>query len=267
MLNNVKDICIVGLGTIGSSTGKYLKKYYNVIGIDINSQKVEAASKLFPTYDEWADAPNSDAYIICVNTGLGNKPTVKPFEKVCKSIADKEGTQPLIAIESTLPYGASRKMCAEYDFTNLVNCPHRYWGVDEELYGVNQLRVIGGINEDSLQNGIEFYTKAEIPLHPVSSIEISELSKVVENSHRYVQIALVEELFMMCQENGINFEELREACNTKWNVGLLEPRNGIGGHCLPKDIKMLTEMRDSEFASIFREAQKIDKDYRLRLPK
>jgi len=72
-----------------------------------------------------------------------------------------------------------------------------------------------------------------IPLYPVSNIEIAEITKIAENAHRYLQIALAEDLYLYCQGNGINFQELRDALNTKWNVDILEPRDGIGGHCLP----------------------------------
>ena len=67
----------------------------------------------------------------------------------------------------------------------------------------------------------------EIPMHSVSSIEVAELTKIIENSHRYLQIAFAEELYLYCQANNILFSELRDALNTKWNVEILEPRDGI----------------------------------------
>ena len=76
-----------------------------------------------------------------------------------------------------------------------------------------------------------------IPMHPVSEIEIAETTKIVENAHRYLQIAFAEDLYLYCQANNLNFPELRDALNTKWNVNILEPREGIGGHCLPKDTR------------------------------
>ena len=81
-------------------------------------------------------------------------------------------------------------------------------------------------------------TSLGIPMHPVSEVEIAELTKIVENAHRYLQIAFAEDLYLYCQANNINFAELRDSLNTKWNVNVLEPREGIGGHCLPKDTKM-----------------------------
>ena len=101
----------------------------------------------------------------------------------------------------------------------------------------------------------------EIPMHSVSSIEVAELTKIIENSHRYLQIAFAEELYLYCQGNNILFSELRDALNTKWNVEILEPRDGIGGHCLPKDTKMF--LTSSKMRSkILQSALEVDTLYR-----
>ena len=101
-----------------------------------------------------------------------------------------------------------------------------------------------------------------IPMHPVSTIEIAELSKIVENANRYLQIAFAEDLYLYCQANNINFSELRDAINTKWNVHILEPRDGIGGHCLPKDTKMFLQSSKSIKSKILEAAMEADQDYR-----
>jgi len=101
-----------------------------------------------------------------------------------------------------------------------------------------------------------------IPMHPVSKIEIAELSKIIENAHRYLQIAFAEDLYLYCQANNVNFSELRDALNTKWNVNILEPREGIGGHCLPKDTKMFLQSSKSIKSKILTAAIEADQDYR-----
>jgi len=105
-----------------------------------------------------------------------------------------------------------------------------------------------------------------IPMHPVTEIETAEITKVVENAHRYLQIAFAEELYLYCQANNINFPELRDALNTKWNVNILEPREGIGGHCLPKDTKMFLHSSSSSSKSkrskILTAAMEVDQQYR-----
>ena len=99
-------------------------------------------------------------------------------------------------------------------------------------------------------------------MHPVSSVEVAELTKIVENAHRYLQIAFAEELYLYCKSNSISFSELRESLNTKWNVEVLEPRDGIGGHCLPKDTRMFINSSNTIKSKILQAAIEIDEDYR-----
>jgi UDP-N-acetyl-D-mannosaminuronic acid dehydrogenase len=103
-----------------------------------------------------------------------------------------------------------------------------------------------------------------IPLHPVSDVEIAEITKIAENAHRYLQIAFAEDIYLYCQANSINFPELREALNTKWNVEILEPRDGIGGHCLPKDTKMFLQSSKSlsTRSKILKASMEVDEEYK-----
>jgi UDP-N-acetyl-D-mannosaminuronic acid dehydrogenase len=113
-------------------------------------------------------------------------------------------------------------------------------------------------------NDINYTPNLGIPLHPVSDVEIAEITKIAENAHRFLQIAFAEDIYLYCQANSINFPELREALNTKWNVEILEPRDGIGGHCLPKDTKMFLQSSKSVAGSsrILRAAMEIDEEYK-----
>jgi UDP-N-acetyl-D-mannosaminuronate dehydrogenase len=115
-------------------------------------------------------------------------------------------------------------------------------------------------NNNSHGNGLN-QNSLNIPMHPVSMIEIAEITKIVENAHRYLQIAFAEELYLYCQENSMSFSELRDALNTKWNVNILEPREGIGGHCLPKDTKMFLQSSKSK-NKILSAAMQADQNYR-----
>jgi UDP-N-acetyl-D-mannosaminuronate dehydrogenase len=105
-----------------------------------------------------------------------------------------------------------------------------------------------------------------IPMHPVLEVEIAELTKIIENAHRYLQIAFAEDLYLYCQANGLHFSELRDSLNTKWNVNILEPREGIGGHCLPKDTKMFlnstSTTKSSIRSKIIEAAIEVDSDFR-----
>jgi UDP-N-acetyl-D-mannosaminuronic acid dehydrogenase len=102
-------------------------------------------------------------------------------------------------------------------------------------------------------------------MHPVSEVEIAEITKIAENAHRYLQIAFAEELYLYCQTNDINFPELRDALNIKWNVEILEPREGIGRHCLPKDTKMFLQST-SRKSKILTAAMEVDEDYKTSEP-
>jgi hypothetical protein len=113
-------------------------------------------------------------------------------------------------------------------------------------------------------NGSTKKTSLGIPMHPVPEIEIAELTKIIENAHRYLQIAFAEDLYLYCQANNINFAELRDSLNTKWNVNILEPREGIGGHCLPKDTKMFLNSSKSIKSKILEAATEVDNEYRRR---
>ena len=119
-------------------------------------------------------------------------------------------------------------------------------------------------SSDNKNNVINYTPNLEIPLHPVSDVEIAEITKIAENAHRYLQIAFAEDIYLYCQANSINFPELREALNTKWNVEILEPRDGIGGHCLPKDTKMFLQSSKSVStrSRILKASMEVDEEYK-----
>jgi UDP-N-acetyl-D-mannosaminuronate dehydrogenase len=126
--------------------------------------------------------------------------------------------------------------------------------------------VIGGIDEASLEAALPFYRRAGIPLLPVADIRLAELCKAAENTDRYLKIAYAELLKMICEDNGMDFEELRRAMNTKWNVEVLEAREGIGGTCLPKDI-LYVKAASAARCHILDGARSVDEMYRKTLEK
>ena len=104
-----------------------------------------------------------------------------------------------------------------------------------------------------------FYKALKIPLYPLSSLEVAEATKIAENAHRYVQIAFAEELKLIAEKIGLDFEEWRDAVNTKWNVDLPEARTGIGKECLPKDTAFLALLDPN--ATLLRGAMKANENY------
>lgn len=263
-------VCVLGLGEIGLPVAKYVKrKGLQVSGYDIKQEAVGKANENgIKASTNWQEIPVSDVYIVCVYAGLREEnPDFSSIydvsEKNYKKNTSTSSKTCLVSIESTVMPGLCKRL---YEETfkkrfKLVHVPHRYFADDHIRHGVKQLRVIGAIDDESLEEGWIFYNKKlGIPLHKVSSIEIAEMSKIAENAFRYVQIAFSEELRIICDELGMNFNELREACNTKWNIELPEARNGIGGHCLPKDTKYFASL--TQKAKLASSAMLVDRIYR-----
>lgn len=263
-------VCVLGLGEIGLPVAIYVKrKGLQVSGYDIKQEAVERANENgIKASTNWQEIPVSDVYIVCVYVGLREKnPDFSPIydvsEKIYKKNASLSSKTCLVSIESTVMPGLCKRIYEEIfkKRFKLVHVPHRYFADDFIRHGVKQLRVIGAIDDESLEEGWDFYNKQlGIPLHKVSSIEIAEMSKIAENAFRYVQIAFSEELRIVCDELGMNFNELREACNSKWNIELPEARNGIGGHCLPKDTKYFASL--TQKAKLTSSAMLVDRIYR-----
>ncbi|MFN4133860.1 MAG: potassium transporter TrkA, partial [Candidatus Hadarchaeales archaeon] len=247
-------------------SAKYIsQKGADVVGYDISPAAVERArNEGIAATTRWEETVPADIYVICVSTLLaGDAPDMGPIFDVCEKIAKKAGIDTLVSIESTIIPGISRKVYDEIFKRGvaLVHVPHRYWAGDPVRCGVNQMRLIGAIDDRSMRKGTSFYSDfLGIPLHQVSTIEVAEMAKVMENAYRYVQIAFVEEARMVCEDLGIDFEEVRKACNTKWNIEILEARDGIGGHCLPKDIRYFAWLNKRSILP--RSAIELDEIYR-----
>ena len=225
-------VCVIGLGTIGTPTIKYINEHgVQVYGFDLIKKSMHAIE----TYTNWNLVPKPEVYVVTTPTDR--------VEDVCKMIAEN-GRDSLVAIESTVQTGTCRRISDSLGLRNLVHCPERYWVNEPIAHGIRQLRVIGAINEQSLKKGLEFYKALDIPLHVCSSIEVAETCKIAENTYRFVQIAFAEELRRICEEKSIPFDDLRAACNTKWNINILEARNGIYGKCLLKDTRYLNMIDD-----------------------
>jgi len=237
-------VCVIGLGTVGYPTAEYISKHgFNVCGYDIRPIN----SENFFTTTEWNKTPrDTKVYVIAVSSGLkGKKPDLTNLHDVCQKISN---TNPdaLVCMESTVPAGTCRKIAEKFGLPNFVHVPHRYWTGDPVNRGVKMLRVFGALNSQSSAKGLDFYKKLEIPLYIVPEIEIAEMCKIAENAYTYVRIAFVEGLRMICEDLGLDFNKVRDACNTKWNIDLLEARDGIWGYCLPKDIRYLLHQSNSD---------------------
>ena len=290
----LKKVLIIGLGQLGLPVAKYMKERgFDTYGYDISTKAMEYAEKragikLIGTDNNDFGSENFDVYILSLSTH-NPQDIFSPHIDGLLSIADKISKEAkkdgaLVSIESTVPVGTSKKVFEMLNHRlHVVHTPHRWYSLDEKEHGVNQLRVIGGVHDCCLRAGMQFYNSHSgigernemasasskslyeglgIPMHSVSKVEVAELTKITENAHRYLQIAFAEDLYLYCQANNINFPELRDALNSKWNVNILEPREGIGGHCLPKDAKMFLQSSNLGKSKILSAAMEADHDYR-----
>lgn len=288
--SQIKKVLIIGLGQLGLPVAKYVKdRGFETFGYDINHQRVEDAEKNYgiKSIKRFDDI---DVFILCVSTHDPNDeytPFIDGLFSVTQKISRQAKNGSLVSIESTVPKGTSKKIFEMLNHRlHVAHAPHRWYSLEEDVHGVNQVRVIGGVSDCCLKVALQFYDSGNealefndiiannnnhensrrndlgIPMHPVSEIEIAELSKIIENADRYMQIAFSEDLYLYCQANNVNFGELRDALNTKWNVKILEPRDGVGGHCLPKDTKMFLQSSKSIKSKILMAAMQVDQDYR-----
>src|SRR5688500_1900247 len=316
----VKKVLVIVLVKLGLHVAKFiLDKGFDVYGYDINNETIIQAKKTIGIKTT-TSFKNFDIYIVCISTHNQSdiySPQIDGIFSVINKISSEAKNGTLVSIESTIPQGTCKKVFELLEHRlHVVHAPHRWYSVDEQNYGVNQLRVIGGVNPCCLKMGLDFYNgnseckssnisnhegillnynrlgnnkvfvdnsqlnliddsldsqdtvmdsknnkSLDIPMHAVSSIEIAELTKIIENSHRYLQIAFAEELYLYCQANNILFSDLRDALNTKWNVEIMEPREGIGGHCLPKDTRMFLNSSTMK-SKILQSAIEVDSLYR-----
>ena len=267
-------ILVIGLGEIGYTCSSYFKSIgIDVDGFDISQDAIKRALDAKIISGVARDFSGYDYYIVCISTHLPSnqfEPYLDSFFELIRAIADQGKPNALISIESTIPYGTTAKILEIVEHKmHVAHFPHRYYNKEQKEHGVNQLRVLGAPQACCNKKAEEFYGGVlDIPIHPVDSGEIAELSKVIENTYRFLQIAFAEELKMVCDSRDISFEDLRAACNTKWNIDIMETHGGIGGHCLPKDTKMFLSFENEILPkSLLETAMAVDLKYREHIMK
>ena len=261
--------CFMGLGYIGLPTAIIAAKHgVQITGVDINAKVVEMtnAGKLHiiePGMEEMlrevvADGrlhastvpETSDAYFMVVPTPFkGNhEPDVSYVEAATRAVLPllKEGD--LYVIESTSPIGTTEAM-AKIIFAErpelegkiyIAYCPERVLPGNVIYELVHNDRVIGGLNPESTEKAVEFYSQfVQGKLHKTNA-RTAEMCKLTENSSRDVQIAFANELSIICDKAGINVWELISLANKHPRVNILQPGCGVGGHCIAVDPYFIT---------------------------
>lgn len=274
---------IIGLGYVGLPLAKrFCEKGFKVIGFDTDPKKVQQLSRgesyikyipssvlssimpLFSATTEMKQLALADAIIICVPTPLTNKrePDMQYVENTASAIASALKPGQVISLESTtypettrkalLPLFESKGMRAGKDFY-LIFSPEREDPGNKD-YDIKKIpKIVGGITEECLKIGVCLYSSVVDKVIPVSSCEVAEATKLLENIYRAVNIALVNELKMLFDRMGIDVWEVIEAAKTKpFGFKAFYPGPGLGGHCIPIDPYYLTwKAREYDFITKF----------------
>jgi UDP-N-acetyl-D-galactosamine dehydrogenase len=266
---NTTKIGIIGLGYVGLPLAIEFGKQYPVIGLDIKQDRVDelrkgvdstrevseaeiaAASQLAFTSrpDDLADC---NVYIVTVPTPVDshNRPDLSYLQNSSKMVGALLKTGDVVIYESTVFPGATEEVCVpvlesisgmEFNKDFFAGySPERINPGDKEHRVSNILKVTSGSTPevaefvDALYNSI-----IKAGTHRASSIRVAEASKIIENTQRDLNIAIVNEMALICNELGIDTIEVLEAAGTKWNFLPFRP-GLVGGHCIGVDPYYLT---------------------------
>jgi len=267
-------IGVLGLGYVGLPLCReFIRGGAEVIGFDVDPSKIEAlaagrtyiehipdetiadmaASGRFSVTTDLSRLSEPDAVLIAVPTPLNKmrEPDLSYVEKSCESIARVLRKGQLVVLESTTYPGTTREvmlpileqgsgLTAGKDFL-LAYSPEREDPGRKDFSTKTIPKVVGGIDQASLDKALEVYGIAIDTVVPVSSCDAAEACKILENTYRSVNIALVNELKMLFDRMGIDVWEVIEAAKTKpFGFTAFYPGPGLGGHCIPIDPFYLT---------------------------
>lgn len=262
-------VCFMGLGYIGLPTAIIAAKHgIQVVGVDINKEIVEKTNAgelhiIEPgigtllrdvvdsgTFRASHNPEICDAYFIVVPTPFteNHEPDISYVESATHAVIPYLKKDDLFVIESTSPVGTTeaiaRIIYAERPELEgqiyIAYCPERVLPGNVIYELVHNDRVIGGLNSDSTEKAIEFYSQfVQGTLHKTNA-RTAEMCKLTENSSRDVQIAFANELSIICDKADINVWELINLANKHPRVNILQPGCGVGGHCIAVDPYFIT---------------------------
>lgn len=284
--NPYTRVCVVGLGYIGLPTAAVLaSRGYTVHGVEVNPEAVKIinsgkAHVIEPDLDilvkaavqtgklKAFDKPaEADVFMICVPTPVDEKngPDLSyvhsATEKVCEFI--KPGN--LVILESTSPPGTTELIASivqektglTADEVFFAHAPERVLPGKILREVVENDRVIGGINDAATQAAAEFYKTFVTGELLLCRSRLAETTKLVENASRDVQIALANELSLLCDELGLDVRELIDMANRHPRVNILQPGCGVGGHCIAVDPWFLIH-QSPETTKLIRTAREVN---------
>lgn len=267
--NMTAEVAILGLGYVGLPLAVvFAEAGFNVTGIDPDKRKVDtiqrgdshiqdvpaeqvarlvAAGKLHATTD-FSVLKNADAVSICVPTPLRKTgdPDLSFILNATSDLADYMHPGMVVVLESTTYPGTTREILLPKlgDDQNLkvgedfflAFSPERVDPGREDWTTLNTPKVIGGITPDCSEVSSIWYSQALQSVVPVSSAEVAEMAKLLENTFRMINIGLVNEMALMCDRLGVDVWEVIDAAATKpFGFMKFTPGPGLGGHCIPID--------------------------------
>lgn len=264
---------VIGLGYVGLPLSlTFLRKGIKVIGFDLDPVKIAnieqgqsyikhipsedlsrfVTQKLFAATVDFSRLAEPDCLLICVPTPLtaNREPDLKYIEATGRAIAKVLRPGQLIVLESTTYPGTTVEVLqplleesdlqAGVDFA-LAFSPEREDPGNPHFGTANIPKVVGGIDPSSSSLAQSLYAAAMERVVPVASTQVAEMTKLLENIFRSVNIALVNELKVLCLRMGINIWEVIDAASTKpFGFMPFYPGPGLGGHCIPIDPFYLT---------------------------
>ncbi len=270
--NKSAVIGVIGLGYVGLPLIlRFVEEKFKVIGFDIDQSKIDSlnkgesyiahipsekvmfASKAgFKATANFATAAECDALIICVPTPLNKyrEPDLSYVEKTAQQIAPYLRKGHLVSLESTTYPGTTDELVLPILEKHglkvgkdifLVFSPEREDPGNAHFGTKTTPKVCGGITEDCLAIGKAMYEQIIDKVVPVSSTRAAEMTKLLENIHRSVNIGLVNEMKIVADKMGIDIHEVIRAAATKpFGFTPYYPGPGLGGHCIPIDPFYLT---------------------------
>ena len=266
-----KNICIIGLGYVGLPLAHaFAKKYNNVIGFDISESRI---NELNNNYDRTLelnieqlleisnnikytksieDIEKSNIFIVTVPTPIdsSNRPDLTPLVKSSQMLGKIIKKDDIVIYESTVYPGVTEEVCvpelekeSSMKFNEDFFCgysPERINPGDKEHTVTKILKVTSGSTPEVATIVDDLYKSIiTAGTHKASSIKVAEAAKVIENTQRDVNIALINELALIFDTMSIDTNDVIEAASTKWNFIKLKP-GLVGGHCIGVDPYYLT---------------------------
>jgi len=264
-----KSIAIVGLGYVGLPLALQFQKYFKVIGFDLSKLRINSLKKNIDNTKEVSksdlinskniiftsnikDIENCSTYIICVPTPIDkrNRPNLKSIKNACKIVGSCIDTNNVVIFESTFYPGVTDEICTPIleKVSNLKHNEDFFTGYSPERVNPgdkihrieNTVKVTSGSNNSTAEYVDNLYKKIiKAGTFKVSSIKIAEAAKIIENTQRDLNIALINELSIIFNLMNLDTSEIIEAAATKWNFIKFNP-GLVGGHCIGVDPYYLT---------------------------